>query len=340
MLPWKPSIQLEVTICLVVTLVFSGCGGGTLVSPTSLRKTPAVPDATAPAADGSTAIANEPTVSLPPLSAGSHILVGAGDISMCALEGAALTASLMERLLRQAQTTGITLGDNSNDNGSRDNVTNCFDRTWGRFKGQLMPSPGNHDYEAEPGNPYYFEYFGANAGPSSLGYYSYDRGNWHIVSLNTEVSDAQRQAQTDWLSADLRAHPNTCTLAYFHRPLFSSGEFASRPRARNLWNVLYRYGVDVVLNGHEHFYAAFPPLDPTGARDERYGITQIIAGTGGARLFDRPAATYGETIIAGQWGVLAITLDARAYTWRFMSVDGAQLDSGAGTCHAAPPAPA
>jgi hypothetical protein len=264
-----------------------------------------------------------------------EVLVAAGDISQCGLQGSALTAALMNRLLQDGRATAITLGDNSNEDGSREKVMNCLDPTWGPLKGRLLPSPGNHDYESDAVNPYYYDYFGAAAGPKGLGYYSYDRGSWHILSLNSELPEGMRQAQIDWMIADLKAHPAACSLAYFHRPLFSSGRFAAA-RMKKLWDVLYRFGVDVVLNGHEHFYAAFPPMNPAGGPDLSFGIRQIIAGTGGARLFDRPAPSYGETIIAGQWGALVMRLGSADYEWEFVSTDGAVLDTGRGTCHDAP----
>jgi hypothetical protein len=307
--------------------VLSACGGQQLTSTPiapSIVVLPPVPAAGDPA---------NPAVGRQGPAA---TLVGAGDISQCGLGGSELTAALMGRLLAESHGTGITMGDNSNDDGSAEKVLNCFDKTWGPLKGNLYPSPGNHDYEADASNPFYYQYFGASAGPTNLGYYSYDRGSWHILSLNSELPEKARGAQLDWMNADLAAHRTECTLAYFHRPLFSSGIFAAQ-RMKKLWDVLYRNGADVILNGHEHFYAAFPLLEPGGGPDPEYGIRQIVAGTGGARLFDRPFPTFGETIVAGTWGALSITLSSGSYDWKFISVDNVVLDSGSGSCHGIPP---
>ena len=51
------------------------------------------------------------------------------------------------------------------------------------------------------------------------------------------------------------------------------------------WDVLYKYGVDVVVNGHDHLYERFLPQDPTAIRGPA-GITEYIVGTGGAPLYD------------------------------------------------------
>jgi hypothetical protein len=50
----------------------------------------------------------------------------------------------------------------------------------------------------------------------------------------------------------------------------------------NLWRVLFRQGVDVVLNGHEHHYERFAPLSPSGRGAPRRGIRGFVVGTGGA----------------------------------------------------------
>src|SRR4051812_26561619 len=232
----RPALTILSAVCACAALY--ACGGSSLPSsPSALTGTAAALPATDPAPSPANPV---PPPLLPPMGGGTATLVGVGDISMCDLEGSGLTGRLMERLLGETHGTAVTFGDNSNDNGSRESFA-CFDRAWGSLKASLFPSPGNHDYEADPASPYYYEYF-PNAGPSGLGYYSYDRGAWHIVSLNTELPDGSRQAQIEWLRRDLQQHPAECTLAYFHRPLFSSGAFGS-PRARALWDTLYRAGV-------------------------------------------------------------------------------------------------
>ena len=89
-----------------------------------------------------------------------------------------------------------------------------------------MPIPGGHDYHT-PGAAGYFGYFGAAAGDPAKGWYSYDRGTWHIVALNTMCAEIPGgtcyDEQEEWLRADLAAHPNNCTLAFMHVARFSSG---------------------------------------------------------------------------------------------------------------------
>jgi len=154
----------------------------------------------------------------------------------------------------------------------------------GTVQGAHQASPGNHDYETE-GASAYFDYFGEAAGQPGKGYYSYDLGQWNIVALNSNCEDVGCTAsspQLRWLEADLAKDTKTCTLVYFHYPLFSSGEY--RPgihEVKPLWEALYAAEADVVLNSHDHNYQRFAPQDPNGKADPERGIREFVVGTGG-----------------------------------------------------------
>lgn len=275
-------------------------------------------------------------------------IIAAGDIAVCdALHRAEWTARLVEKLLNKSDAIVITLGDNSNNDGKPEEYRNCFEPTWGRFKKKIRPAPGNHDdYDERPGLGHggaaYYDYFGEQAGPSRLGYYSFNLGRyWHIISLNSEVMDSRtpdkRQAQARWLKNDLNRNDRfRCTLAYFHRPMVSSGQFAAG-RMRDLWEILYAEGVDVVLNGHEHFYERFAPQNHRGNIDHRFGIRQFIIGTGGAHFhwFGRRAQNSVHRV-PERLGVIKFTLRPSHYLWEFTDTDDVVYDSGVSECHGRP----
>lgn len=272
---------------------------------------------------------------------GPATIFGVGDIMHCAApEGAELTGRLMQRLLNETPNSiGVTFGDNSNDDGSEE-AYGCFDRSsWGKLMSRLFPTPGNHDYDVDKILPFYYLYF-PNAGPPGLGYYAYDFGGWRVYALNSElVSPSLRQQQLAWLEGELQTHAKTkCTFAYFHRPPFSSGRFASPAWTMRIFRRLYRYGVDLVATGHEHFFAALPPLNPRGIVDDRYGVPLLIAGTGGAVFFERPRTLRygdnGELVVSRTLGILKLTLKPAGYEWAFLPVHpGGSAPSGTGTCH-------
>ena len=272
-----------------------------------------------------------PVPPLPTGIVGAAVLMGAGDLGDCGLPGTEQTAAL----LRGFSGTVITIGDHVYPHGSRDDLVNCYDRHWGFVKAQTFPSIGNHDLETEGGRPY-FDYFGTNAGPPGRGYYSYMAGSWLVLSLNSELDKAGRDAQIAWVTQELTANQAACALAYFHRPHVSSGVFAAQ-RMQPLVKALYGGGVDVIVNAHEHFYERFGRQDPDGRPDPAFGFDQFIVGTGGGRF--HAAVTVvpnSEVLVQEAWGVIKFTLRSADYDWAFIQTGGAVRDAGTRQCHGKP----
>jgi len=265
------------------------------------------------------------------------VFVGAGDIASCDdLSGAYATAKLIEKI----PGTVFAVGDLAYPDGSDEQFAKCYGPTWGRFKDRTRPAPGNHEYHRGVASGY-TNYFGAAAGDPKKAYYSYDLGQWHIVSLNSECREAggcdASSQQGKWLQQDLAQHPAACTLAYFHRPLFSSGlAHGADPELKPLWEILYHAGADVVINGHDHDYERFAPQDPDGKADPDHGIREFVVGSGGKnshRLFAL-IQPNSEAHNADTFGVLKLTLHPKGYDWQFIPQEGKTFtDSGSGNCH-------
>jgi calcineurin-like phosphoesterase family protein/Big-like domain-containing protein len=275
------------------------------------------------------------TVTTSSSGGGSVVLVGAGDIAGSG-SGDEATAQLLDQVVAAggSSVTVFTAGDNAYSSGSATEFSTYYDPTWGRHRSRTRPSPGNHDYSTS-GASGYFGYFGSQAGPSGRGYYSYDAGNWHIVSLNSEVATSAGSAQEQWLRSDLAATSKPCVLAYWHKPRFSSGsKHGSDAGMGPLFKALYDYHAEVVVSGHDHEYERFAPQDPSGTADPGKGIRQFVAGTGGESLsgFGTPLPN-SEVRYSGSFGVLKLTLGSSGYTWEFIPVSGSFRDSGNATCH-------
>jgi hypothetical protein len=257
------------------------------------------------------------------------ILVGAGDIGVCGSPAVAATAQLIDRIAGIVFTTG----DHAYPNGSAADFHDCYEPQWGRHRGRTRPTPGNHDYQTS-GAAGYYTYFGDNAGPFGLGYYSYTAGPWHVISLNSEVPVGAGSAQLQWLRAELSTVRARCTMVYWHRPLFSSGPHGPAREMRDAWQVLYEFDADLVINGHEHLYERFAPQDPDGRVDPVRGIRQIIVGTGGAPLYTPITSAPNTEALGVVYGVLKLTLSASGYQWEFIPIPGSSFsDSGMGLCH-------
>ncbi|HEY4620209.1 MAG TPA: Calx-beta domain-containing protein [Gaiellaceae bacterium] len=232
----------------------------------------------------------------------------------------------------------LTLGDNQYENGEYPNFTVSYDASWGRVKSITHPSPGNHEYNTS-GAAGYYQYFGAAAGDPAKGYYSFDVGGWHVVSLNSNCAAVggcgAGSPQEQWLRADLSASSSAaCTLAYWHHPRFSSGQHGSDSTYTAFWQALYDANADLVLVGHDHDYERFAPQTPSGALDTVRGIRELVVGTGGKNL--RAFATiraWSEARDSTSAGILELTLRANGYDWRFRPAVGSFTDAGSGSCH-------
>jgi hypothetical protein len=260
------------------------------------------------------------------------MLIGAGDISSCGGTSNDMgTARLIEMF---PSAVVFSAGDNSQDQGTWDQYIQCFEPTWGRFINRLYPSIGNHDVETENGR-WYYAYFGDAAGRDEKGYYSYNIGEWHIVALNNTCQEdcGEDSEQAQWLRSDLAASGARCTLLYWHVPRFSSGVNHSDWMTDAFWHAALEYGAEIIVNGHEHFYERFAPMDRDGNPDPS-GAREFIIGTGGAALFDFfGAAPNSEVRSNSSHGVIFFRLYSGYYEWEFLPADGDFTDYGSGECH-------
>jgi hypothetical protein len=270
----------------------------------------------------------------------SAVVVGAGDIASCTSNGDTATA----KLLANTAGTVLAIGDNAYGEGTTAQFNNCYHPTWGQFKARTQPVVGNHEYRTN-GAAGYFNYFGAGRDV-----YSYDRGAWHIIALNSECEywatgykdgpsqcSSQKQANMiAWLKNDLANNPTACTLAYFHQPRFSSGQGGNAITAtEGIWNALYAADADVVLSGHDHIYERFAPQAPGGRLDTAQGIRQFVVGSGGVnhgRIGN--VKPNSQVRNASAYGVLKLTLNPGSYSWKFLPEAGKSFtDSGTTACH-------
>ena len=300
-------------------------------------------------ADDLGATSNVATVTvrvLPAPSPGETVVVAAGDIAC--VPGAVTTPSKC----RHAQTAQLAetldpaavlvLGDLQYNSGELANFLASYDPTWGALKSKTFPSAGNHEY-GTPGAAGYFDYWGAQAGPAGVGYYSFDLAGWHVIALNTQCSGVPGgcgpgSPQAVWLEADLAQHGSSCTITFGHYPRWASGGSANghgdHPELQELWRLMSGAGVDIYLAGHNHNLQRFEPLNVNGAPDPD-GIREFIVGTGGRNIIQVPNGGLKPEVesYVPTFGVLRLSLGAGAYSWSFVTEPGdPQTDSGTAGC--------
>jgi hypothetical protein len=148
----------------------------------------------------------------------------------------------------------------------------------------VFPSLGNH----ERNSPYYYEYMSL---PDENGesYYSFDYGNAHLIALNSNVREEPFDIvseQTQWLIRDLKEHASAeWKIVFFHHPLFRCHPSRGIEPQRWVWQEIFdEYGVDLVVNGHDHYYQRTYAIGNYQGKPSR-GIYHIVSGGGGANNY-------------------------------------------------------
>jgi hypothetical protein len=122
---------------------------------------------------------------------------------------------------------------------------------------------GNHD---QP-NERFYENFNMNGKE----YYRFTKGNVAFYALNSNYMDKK---QLKWLEDELAKDTSEWKAAFFHHPPYSSArKHGSDKQIREVLEPLFvRYGVNLVLTGHEHVYERIKP---------QKGIYYFVSGAGG-----------------------------------------------------------
>ena len=160
----------------------------------------------------------------------------------------------------------LMMGDNLYGSETPADYKKKFQNVYQRLlddKVKFYATLGNHD---QP-NERFYEYFNMNGKE----YYRFSKGNVAFYSLNSNYMDKK---QLEWLEGELAKDTSDWKIAFFHHPPYSSGgKHGSDKQLREVVEPIFvKYGVNVVVAGHEHFYERIKP---------QKGIYYFISGAGG-----------------------------------------------------------
>jgi hypothetical protein len=210
----------------------------------------------------------------------------------------------------------LMLGDNLYGNERPHDYAAKFERPYKPLLDagvKFYASLGNHD---EPSQRFY-KLFNMNGER----YYTFKapRGSVRFFALDSNYLSKE---QLDWLAKELPASNSDWKIAFFHHPLYSSGEkHGSDDALRDQLEPLFvQHGVNLVLTGHEHFYERLKP---------QQGITYIISGSA-AKL---RRGNIGETDLTAKgydqdYTFLLVEISGDELYFRALTDDGRPVDSG------------
>lgn len=225
----------------------------------------------------------------------------------------------------------LLLGDIQYNSHTVKNFDANFSKIWGQFIPISMPVPGNHEY-AEGGAKGYYAKWGKEFGYD--GYYSRLLNNdWVLIGLNTNdqcefVGCSPDSDQYAWFAAELEKYKNQCVVVMMHQPRYSSGVHGSNRLVGDVFELMDKYDVSMVLTGHDHHYERVEVVRETGPEP-----VQFVVGTGGKSLRNVPKQIPGSiAMIDTEFGVLVIDIAGKQADTRFVDIDENILDSRTISC--------
>jgi predicted phosphodiesterase len=210
----------------------------------------------------------------------------------------------------------LMLGDNLYGSEDQDDYASKFERPYKPLLDagvKFYAALGNHD---DPSQAMYKPF-----NMEGKRYYSFKapRGSVRFFALD---STYMQKEQLDWLEKELASSDSDWKIAFFHHPLYSSGEkHGSDDELRAQIEPLFvKHGVDVVFTGHEHFYERLKPQN---------GIHYIISGAA-AKLRRGNIATSPMTAKGFDQGYTFMVIEITGNQLHFQTIsdEGKTIDSG------------
>jgi hypothetical protein len=234
----------------------------------------------------------------------------------------------------------LALGDTAYTAGTEEEIQERLFAPMGRLFEEvpLFAVPGNHEYVTQQAQPYLDNLYLPTSPSGGERYYSFDWGHVHFVAVDSScligLASADRctpEAQQQWLEQDLSASQAPWKIVFLHHPPWSSGEHGSSLEVRHQLAPLFeRYGVDLVLAGHDHHYERTWSLSGEDlARSGARGVFYLVVGNGGARLRGFPGSTPSWSAVRNNrdYGFLDVEVVEGTLTARMVTTSGKVADS-------------
>jgi len=233
---------------------------------------------------------------------------------------------LGQRIADERPTRLLYLGDVYPE-GRPEDFAERYASVYGDLTEVTEPTPGNHEWDGHERG--YDPFWRRAKGRPQPDAYSFELAGWEIVSLNSEARHDADSEQIRFVRRKVRSRAGTCRIAFWHRPRLSAGNYGEEDLAP-FWDALAGHAA-LVLNGHDHNTQRFKP---------QRGITQIVAGAGGAQMYsvraeDPRLAFSDDEHVAG----LRLTLKPGRADYQVVTSEGETLDRGRLTCRRLAPAP-
>lgn len=166
----------------------------------------------------------------------------------------------------------------------------------GDFIHRMLPSimtPGNHEYSYPDITPLWKSLFTLPSnGPEEYedldgAAYYIDYPAVRVISLDgttSEHDDSIRAIQAEWLEEVLKENDKKWTILTLHQPFYSTSGTRDNAQIRDAFqHLLDEYGVDIVLQGHDHAYGR--GMLEAGADEPGNSGTMYVVSVSGPKMY-------------------------------------------------------
>ncbi|SFC68281.1 Calcineurin-like phosphoesterase [Parapedobacter composti] len=196
-----------------------------------------------------------------------------------------------------------------------------------------IPTPGNHEYfrddkERPVLDPHWaVQFVLPKNGPEGLqeSVYYLDYQHVRIIALNSQLimlDEAARNAQLQWLEEVLKSSPKQWTIVTMHHPVYSTSKRRDNVPLRELFKPLFdRYGVDLVLQGHDHTYARGrgPEAKPGGP--------MYVLSVAGPKMYESDADRWMDVSLENTQLYQTVRISGNRLEFKSYDVSGRSVDA-------------
>jgi hypothetical protein len=248
-------------------------------------------------------------------------------------------AALAELIRRERPAFVLHLGDLAYPRGAfvdyQSNYFGVYQDIMRRIP--FFPCPGNHGYMTRDAFPYVMVHAVptvANIPEIDRGrYYSFDWGDVHFVSIDSNAplvrASEGKGPMLQWLEYDLRSTRKFWKIVYFHHPPYAGGPNETDPLStlarQYLAPIVERYGVQLVLNGHEHSYQRSHPIRNRQIVAPGEGTVYVTSGGGGKTTYPIHYNPYVATALS-VYHYLRLEVNRVKLTVRAIGLGGVEID--------------
>ena len=202
-----------------------------------------------------------------------------------------------------------------------------------------MPISGNHEATYRNGEYEIYKHFNVEIPKQNTVrgvYYSFDYGNAKFIMLDTNdlSNNMIKQEQYDWLVETLKNNKQKWTIVSMHNPMYSVGQWGSDTSKNTislalrsqLSDLFAEYGVDLVLQGHDHTYSKTYPIGLEGAINtelvyETVSDVQCCTNANGViYAVNGASGNQGRNLVKADDGIYELYSNAKNSSWSEIEV--------------------